>query len=941
MAQKAQKKSSAKSRRNSNQGGPGSPGAKGSAGVIDRQLARYREMRDFGVTGEPAGGNLAQTADTPRAGGLPFVIQKHAATRLHYDFRLGLHGVLKSWAVTKGPSYVTADKRLAVQVEDHPIEYGGFEGTIPKGQYGGGTVMLWDEGTWEPVGDPDEGLSRGNLKFILHGQKLRGKWVLVRMGGRAASESKPNWLLIKEHDEYERGPQDPPITEEEPNSVATQRDLDAIAHDQDHVWQSSGPQRSAGKSPAKKIRPSAAAPPAPRPSLPGERENLPEFIQPQLASQASRAPGGADWIHELKLDGYRIQAHVDRSPGRAARVRLFTRGGLDWTHRMPAIARDLERLNAASAVLDGEVVALNSSGQPSFAQLQAAFDEHKPTPLTYFAFDLLHLDGSNLRGQPLIERKRLLPELLATLPEESNIRLSQHIEGNGPEMFSEACRLGAEGIISKRGAAPYVSGRSSSWVKVKCIRGQEFVVGGFTLPSNGSNGIGALLLGYYRDDKLLYAGRTGTGFTQSSSRAVRKSLEALRREKSPFTDVPAEARRGVIWTKPEMVVEVQFSTWTADHRVRQASFKGIREDKKPSEIHREEPDPTLVGAASAGKPKEEKKSKTSTPAKPAAGESKPPSHKLRTNKAINKASKETASSPAGPAVRITHPERIIDPETKLTKEALVDYYLAVAEHMLPHVAGRPLSLVRCPQGAGEHCFFQKHFEKAMPAGVEGVDVPNKNGKGSETYVTLATAEALAGLAQMNVLEIHPWGAKNSDLEHPDRLIFDLDPDEAVSWQTLCDSAGEVRERLDKLGLKSFLKTTGGKGLHVVAPIRPEQEWNVVKSIAQAFAFEMERENSKLYIAKMTKAARKNKIFVDYMRNERGSTAIAPYSSRARRGLTAALPLPWTALKASERPRFPIADFANWKNRLGRDPWKGMAEVDQQLPPELLEAAQGR
>ncbi len=888
----------------------GSAAAGGSAGVIDRQLARYREMRDFGATAEPSGGDAkSQAAFKDTSQGLPFVIQKHAATRLHYDFRLGLHGVLKSWAVTKGPSYVPADKRLAVQVEDHPIEYGGFEGTIPKGQYGGGTVMLWDEGTWEPVGDPDEGLQRGNLKFILHGQKLRGKWVLVRMGGRAAGEAKPNWLLIKEHDEYERGSDDPPITEEEPNSVATKRDLEAIARDEDHVWQS---RASGGEAPKKKRAARAISRPRIEPPASGEREKLPGFIPPQLASQASQTPGGEDWIHELKLDGYRIQAHIERSSGGAAKARLFTRSGLDWTHRMPAIARDVAELELDAAILDGEVVALTSSGQSSFAQLQSAFDEHKPTPLTYFVFDLLHLNGVNLRGQPLIERKRLLAELLASLPPDADIRLSQHIEANGREMFAEACRMGAEGVVSKRRDAPYVSGRSSSWVKVKCVRGQEFVVGGFTLPSNGSRGVGALLLGYYQDGKLQYAGRTGTGFTQSSSRIVREKLEHLRRDRSPFTDIPAEAKRGAIWTDPKMVVEVQFTTWTADHRVRQASFKGIREDKKPSEVVREEPDAREEPEASASR-----------------------------DKSSGKRPSKAAPPKQAPAIRVTHPEKVIDPETKLTKQALIDYYLAVAEHMLPHVAGRPLSLVRCPEGAGEHCFFQKHLDKGMPAGVEGVEVPDKNGKGSETYVTLSTAEALAGLAQMNVLEIHPWGSKNTDLEHPDRLIFDLDPDDAVSWSTLCDSAREVRERLITIHLKSFLKTTGGKGLHIVAPLRPEQEWSVVKSIAQAFAFEMERGNSKLYIGKMTKAARKNKIFVDYMRNERGATAIAPYSSRARRGLTAALPLPWTALDSPERPRFPIADFGDWKARLRRDPWKEMAELDQQLPAELLDAARVR
>jgi bifunctional non-homologous end joining protein LigD len=911
---------------------------KKSSDLIDRQLARYRQMRDFQATAEPPGGDPGSATKAKAGNGLPFVIQKHAATRLHYDFRLGLHGVLKSWAVAKGPSYVTADKRLAVEVEDHPMEYGGFEGTIPKGQYGGGTVMLWDEGRWEPVGDPDEGLQKGMLKFILYGKKLHGKWVLVRMGGRAANESKPNWLLIKEHDEYERTPDEPAITEEAPNSVATRRDLEAIARDGDHVWNSNRPEKAPAGEAARggtalKDRriPQKTSPSIPAKDLPGKRENLPNFLPPQLAAQAAQPPQGEGWIHELKLDGYRIQAHLQRSKRAGIEARLFTRKGLDWTHRMREVAGELERLKIDGAILDGEVVVLTESGKTSFAALQAAFDESKPSRLTYFVFDLLHLNGHNLRNQPLSERKQLLADLAGTLPPDGSIRLSEHVEGNGAQTFKVACRLGAEGIVSKRSAAPYTAGRSSSWVKVKCIRKQEFVIGGFTEPDGSSNhlrGIGALLLGYYEDRQLKYAGRTGTGFTQSSSRKLRERLEPLRRLKPPFTRVPAEAGRGAIWTEPKLVAEVQFSTWTADHIVRQSSFKGIREDKAAEEVRREEPDPQL--AKRLAQENRETKTKSASAAKVAS-------------------SRTPASSPTedkgSPAIRVTHPGKIIDPDTKLTKQALVDYYLAVAERMLPHVAGRPMAVVRCPEGIAHQCFFQKHWERGMPSGVEAIAVPNKDGKGSENYVTLSTAEALAGLAQMNVLEIHPWGSTNADLDDPDRLIFDLDPDEAVSWQTLADAAREVRERLQKLGLKSFLKSTGGKGLHIVAPLRPEHGWSVIKAFAQAFALEMESENRQLYISKMTKAARKNKIFVDYLRNERGATAIAPYSPRARPGLTAALPLSWAELKGAERPRFPIAEFAGWKSRLRRDPWKemgkemgeGTTKLNQRLPAEIAQA----
>jgi bifunctional non-homologous end joining protein LigD len=858
--------------------------APSSSSLVDEQLARYREMRDFSKTAEPSG-----QATSAKTNDFPFVIQKHAATRLHYDFRLGLHGVLKSWAVTKGPSYVPGDKRLAVQVEDHPMEYGGFEGAIPKGQYGGGTVMLWDEGTWEPVGNPDESLAKGNLKFILHGQKLHGKWVLVRMGGKAANEAKPNWLLIKEHDEYEQGAGDEPITEKAPNSVLTQRDMDAIARDGDHVWQSNRPESSSKTSSA---TPARSGPFAPA-KLPGSKEGLPAFIPPQLASEASVPPVGEQWVHELKMDGYRIQAHIDS----AGKVRLFTRSGLDWTHRMPSLARELGRLSVEGAILDGEVVVLSKDGLSSFAALQAAFDEGAPNPLTYFVFDLLHLNGHNLRQQPLSERKRILEQMLDSTPEHETVRFGQHIATEGEPVFREACRMGAEGIVSKRADGAYTSGRSKAWLKVKCDRRQEFVIGGFTKPSNGTDGIGALLLGYYEGKKLIYAGRTGTGFTQVSSHNLRGQLEKIRQAKTAFAEVPAAMAREALWVQPELVAEVQFSTWTADRLVRQASFKGLREDKKASEVRRE-----VAEAAPAAEP----------------------------------ASKPKAAPPAALGFKVTHPDKVVDPETGVTKQALIDYYLAAAPLMLPHVTGRPLSLVRCPNGAGQKCFYQKQLGPGMPPGIGGVKIPNAKGNATETYITVEGEQSLAGLAQMNVLEVHPWGSTNADLEHPDRIIFDLDPDEAVSWPTLCDSALEVKERLRKLGLQSFVKTTGGKGLHVVAPIRPKLGWDKIKAFTHAFTLQMEQDNGQLYISKMTKAARKNKIFVDYLRNEREATAVAPYSSRARLGMAAALPLEWSELKSSKAPRFLIARFAEWSDRLRKDPWKAMLSREQEIPAGLFE-----
>ena len=880
--------------------------------AVDEQLARYREMRDFDVTAEPSG--KAKKTKTKSSGKLPFVIQKHAASHLHYDFRLGWNGVLKSWAVAKGPSYYTGDRRLAVQVEDHPMEYGGFEGIIPKGQYGGGTVMVWDQGTWEPqpgYEDVDAGLREGSLKFVMHGTKMKGKWTLVRMSGKAANERKPNWLLIKEHDEFERSKDDTPITEEAPKSAVTKRTLEQIAGQEDHVWNSKETahgnawhrqEKTTQPAPKKKAQPQSIGVTALK-HLP--KEPQPAFLAPQLALEATEPPGKDGWLHELKLDGYRIQARKSGSG-----VKLLTRKGLDWTHRMPAIAKDVARLPADAATLDGEVVVVSEDGTTSFANLQASFQDGAKHPLTYFCFDLLHLNGRNTRGLGLRARKALLAEILGEGI--GSIQLSEHLKTGGEAMFHQACELHAEGIISKLADSPYSSGRSSVWLKSKCLRQQEFVIGGYTLSSEGTDRIGSLLLGYYRDGKLIYAGRTGTGFTQKTKRTLQKQLSELKARSTPFDRAPADARKDAIWVRPKLVAQVRFATWTADNLVRQAAFLGLREDKPASEVRREE-------ATVAPQPKVRSKS-SKHPTESAA------MHKTTVQLAAKKAGKPASTS----SVRLTHPDKILDAESGLTKAELSAYYQGVAEHMLPHIAGRPLSLVRCPEGTGKPCFFQKHVNSMLPPGVGGIDVPNKKTGEPEPYITLNTAEALINLAQMGVLEVHPWSSRNEDLEHPDRLIFDLDPDEAIPWPILCEAAAEVRKRLKKAGLESFLKTTGGKGLHVVAPILPEFEWAEIKDWAHQLVNTMERDNPALYLTKMTKAARKEKIYLDYLRNERGATAVAPYSPRARAGAHVSLPLPWTALKLPERPVYSVKNFDDWRSRLRTDPWKAMPATHQRL-----------
>jgi bifunctional non-homologous end joining protein LigD len=877
---------------------------------VKRQLTKYRTKRDFKLTSEPTG-DAKKDVSRRKHGSLSFVIQKHAASRLHYDFRLEWNGVLKSWAVAKGPSYNPKDKRLAIQVEDHPLEYGGFEGIIPKGQYGGGTVMVWDRGTWEPLGDAAEGLRNGNLKFVLHGEKLHGRWVLVRMAGKFANQSKPSWLLIKERDGDELEQSDVSITDESPNSVLSGRDLDAIAAAKGAVWNSTSVDNHHAKaSPNPESRKSLRVNSSSNFNLTAQlarlpKESLPSFISPQLASIAKSSTNGDGWVHELKLDGYRIQARINH--GIRKPVQLLTRTALDWTTRLRSIAEAVGELAANSALLDGEVVVLDENGTSSFAKLQAAFQEGARYPLTYFVFDLLHLNGRNVRNLPLLKRKEILQQIISRLPPEGSIRISEHMSGDGKTVFDKACELGAEGIISKLAESKYISGRSSSWLKLKCYREQELVIGGYTLPSNGVHGVGALLLGYYKNKKLIYAGRTGTGFTQKTHRLMRDRLESIPSKVSPFVDIPAGLTRGVHWVRPQLVAQVTFANWTADNLVRQAAFKGLREDKPAKSVQREEERQVPEEINTTTKPKTARSKIAGT-------------HKVSAN----------TDSLAPLAIHLTHPDKVLDSESGLTKDELAHYYAAVAQYMLPHITNRPLSLVRCMNGTSKPCFFQKHANETLPKDIESVDIVDKKTGKAEPYITLSTAEALVELAQLSVLEIHSWGSTNDSIEKPDRIVIDLDPDEAIDWRTLASAAAEVRQRMKSAGLETFLKTTGGKGLHIVAPIRPEHDWASVKDFAHRMVLAMEADNSSLFLTRMAKAARKNKIFLDYLRNERGATAIAPYSPRARNEAHVALPLNWSELKSRERPVFLVTNFSKWQKRLKDDPWEGMSKTAARL-----------
>ncbi len=967
------------------------PHTTAASSAVDAQLERYRSMRDFSTTAEPSGSgpntNTFAMRKPTTSRGLPFVIQKHAASHLHYDFRLSWGGVLKSWAIAKGPSYNPQERRLAIEVEDHPLEYGGFEGIIPEGQYGGGTVMIWDQGSWWPqLGSEnvDACLRAGHLKFEMNGSKMKGKWALIRMNHAAhGPKDKPQWLLIKEHDKYERGPGDPAITDERPNSSVTGRSIDQIAHASDHVWNSNradpleSSQGTATKAATKKSAPAKKSPPKPPPAptinldeLPHERQ--PDFIPPQLALESTSTPNTDDWIHELKLDGYRIQARKSTPRGKSTpNVQLLTRKGIDWTHRMPAVAKAVAALPVHDCTLDGEVVVLASDGNSSFALLQASFQNAETHPLTYFVFDLLHIDGHDPRDLSLRERKDLLATILPSDHADETIRLSEDIPGNGETVFRKACALHAEGIISKRADAPYRSTRSSDWLKSKCLHEQELVIAGFTLSTEGPDRVGALLLGYYPPVKrgpktprhLIYAGRTGTGFTQQARRDLLTQLVKLRVPESPFPRIPHDATRGVYWVRPTLVAQVRFATWTSDNLVRQAAFLGLREDKSATEVTRESPSvapqPKRASAATHTKPRAQAshstaslqhfalpatkpkspRSKTPMPAKSAPAKSSP--RNSASAKSVPQKSTRAKSIPPvraeQPDLRLTHPDKILDPASGLTKRQLADYYALVADRMLPYIANRPLSLVRCPQGAGKPCFFQKHVNNYLPPGIKTIDIQDKTSAAPEPYITLDSAEAIVSLAQMNVLEIHPWGSTNDDLEHPDRLIFDLDPDAELPWLTVAAAAAEVRQRLKNAGLESFLKLTGGKGLHVVAPIQPTLTWAELKTAAHNFVLSMERDNPDLYLTKMTKSSRAGRIFLDYLRNQRGATAVAPYSPRARAGATISLPLPWTALTRDEHPVLSVFDVVANHAKLRPDPWKTLLTTHQQLHPKQFAA----
>jgi bifunctional non-homologous end joining protein LigD len=866
-------------------------------------LREYHRKRDFAITPEPRG-------EEARTEGRSFCVQKHAATRLHYDFRLEMEGVLRSWAVPKGPSYDPADKRLAMHTEDHPLDYGDFEGVIPEGQYGGGTVLLWDKGTWEPLEDPHKGYRAGKLKFRLRGEKLNGGWTLVKIRGRDARDDEKSWLLIKETDETARPAATFDVTREEPLSVATGRDMDTIARERDAVWESKvveKPARGGKWRPKTKARRAARVDPA---GVRGARKGpLPRALRPQLATLVTEAPAGDGWLHELKFDGYRILGRIQDG-----RARLISRNGNDWTDNFPSLTAALEALPVSQALVDGEVAVLLPDGTTSFQALQNALSQRDQGELVYFAFDLPYLEGYDLTRARLEDRKAALAALLSGAA--TAVRYSAHVVGSGDAFFEKACGMRLEGIVSKRRDAAYEPGRGGSWLKVKCLRRQEVVIGGWTEPSGSRTGLGALLVGVHeKDGDLTFAGKVGTGFTDKVLRDLRRLLGAREQDASPFSPRP-KGVGAAHWVKPELVAEVAFTEWTGDGKMRHPSFQGLRADKPAREVVRERETPTerVAGPAETPRPRR----------------SNEPAPKTAPRSSTRSSARGTGEAPATIAgVRLTHPDRVLYPAQGLTKRDLAEFYVSIADWILPHVVGRPLTLVRCPEGLDAECFYMKHSGVWAPPALRRVKIKEKTKTGE--YLVVDDLAGVVSLVQMGILEIHTWNSLADRVEEPNRIVFDLDPGPAVAFEQVMAGARLLRESLRSVSLESFVKTTGGKGLHVVVPLAPGHGWDETFGFSELVASQIVREDPRTYTDSMPKAGRQAKILIDVLRNNRGSTSVAAYSTRARPEAPVSVPLAWEELQRDLRPdQFTVKNLPRRLSSLKADPWARYFTLRQKL-----------
>ena len=811
-------------------------------------LRQYAAKRDFSKTPEPRDGGAA-ARDAPG-----FVIHKHWATGLHYDFRLELGGTLKSWAVPKGPSLDPSDKRMAVQVEDHPLSYASFEGTIPAKQYGAGKVIVWDEGSWAPIGDANAGLRDGNLKFELRGHKVQGRWALVRMN--AKGETKKPWLLIKERDGFARAASEFSVVDERPDSVkstpnALEQRPSRLAHDT---------------------------------GLPGVAAVLPKRLAPQLATLADAVPTDpAGWVYEIKFDGYRLLARIA-----ADGVCLFTRNGNDWTAKLATLQTALERITLPYGWYDGEIVVPGERGVPDFGALQRSFEAGKTGAIVYYLFDMPFCGGRDLRGAPLEQRRDWLKRLLADRAD-THVRFSEQFDAGPGDVVASACKLGLEGVIAKRRASTYQSRRTADWIKLKCGQRQEFVIGGYTEPRGARSGLGSLVLGVHdQTGALQYAGHVGTGFSDKVLRDLRGRLEPMRIDACPF--VSTEGLEGrPHWVKPHLVAEVSFREWTRENRIRHAVFHGLRADKPAAGIVRE-------------------KAKHVGVKRPVNGADASPSLATR--------------------VRVTHGDRIIDASTGTTKMDLVRYYALVGELMMSHLRHRPVSLVRAPDGVAGELFFQKHARIENLPGIRQLD--------PALYIShppLLEVEAATGLlsaAQWNVIELHTMNSGTRSLEHPDRLVFDLDPGAGVAWERVREGAQILRAFLEQLGLTSFLKSSGGKGLHVVVPLKPAHDWDTAKGFSRSVVAHMSKTIPQRFVERSGPKNRVGKIFIDYLRNGLGATTVCAWSARARAGLGISVPLHWSELATVRASDQWTVRNAHTRLDAGNEPWKDYAAAARSL-----------
>jgi bifunctional non-homologous end joining protein LigD len=833
------------------------------------RLSDYNAKRDFAKTREPKG-----RTGRSRRNALGFYVQMHAARRLHYDLRLEWDGVLLSWAVTRGPSPDPTQKRLAVRTEDHPLSYAQFEGTIPKKEYGGGTVMLWDRGTWTPRGDAGEGLENGKLSFTAHGERMQGGWTLVRMTPRSRAK-RENWLLIKERDEH-AGHDADELTGAYTTSIATSRTMEQIADGADVPREAHRRAAKARSAPASR-RPASAARARKQPA------RLPRFHKPQLATLADTVPDGNDWLHESKFDGYRCITAV---AGKQARC--YSRAGHDWSDRFRRIADAVLDLECDSALLDGEIVAPHAETGSQFSALQLALSQR--SAIAYRVFDLLELDGRVLRERPLIERKAALRKLLGSLGARAPILYSEHMRGGGDEVLARICATGGEGIVSKKASAPYRGRRTTSWLKIKCTRRQEFVVGGFTPSDKRGRAFASILVGTFDGKRLRYRGRVGSGFSKKDLDALGAAMSSRKRKTPPFDGVPDSVARNARWVRPDLVAEIDFTELTDAGHVRHGVFKGLREDKRAGQVTLERAPRMDAGARDAYR-----------------------------------------------GVRISNPHRVIYPRQGVTKAQLARYYDLIGTRMLPLMPARPVSLLRCPRGRNDKCFFQKHASTGFPDQIARVPIAERSGRRAEYLYIDDIAGLIAGV-QMGTVEFHIWGSRIDSLEKPDRLVFDLDPDETLDFEVVALAAAVIRARLNALGLESLPLVTGGKGVHVVAPLRRTAGWPRVKAFAQAFAARLAADEPAVFTATMSKSRRRGRIFIDWLRNQRGATAVAPYSTRERANAPVATPLSWDELAQLQAANgFRIDDVVE---RLDQpDPWSTFGSRRQSVTARMLSSVQ--